>query len=312
MLDYLLEVKGLALSFNRQDGLIEHEELRPVQDLSLKLHAGEMLALVGSSGSGKSLLASAILGILPLNCKEKGIINYKGQALTLKRRQELCGKDIRLIPQSISYLNPLYTIGWQLKQSALAAGLKQNELKTAIYNTLLRYNLDSSILKLYPHQLSGGMARRILMSTATFGRPRLLIADEPTCGLDEQLVSESLKYLKSLSTEDDCAVIVITHDLAAVSNFADYVTVFIEGLSVETFRPAQVKSAGWHVLKHPYSQALWRSLPEVDFWLGLPEDTERHSHGCPFASRCERCQEVCFHKPPLVENWEREYARCYL
>jgi len=312
MSDYLLLVENLALSFSRQNGLSHSEELWPVLDLSLKVKAGEMLAVVGSSGSGKSLLASAVLGILPPNCKEQGLITYEGQILTLKRRQELCGRELRLIPQSVSYLNPLYTVGWQLKQAAQAAGLRKSEIQIAINEALIRYNLDNSVLLLYPHQLSGGIARRILTATATFGQPHLLIADEPTSGLDEQLTLESLKYLKSLATDKNCAIIVITHDLAAVSDFADYITVFIEGLSVETFRPAQVKASGWQVLKHPYSQALWRALPEVDFWLGLPENTERHSHGCPFASRCERCHEVCFQTPPLATDKEREHVRCYL
>ena len=311
MTGYLLEVEALALAFSRQNGFTAPEELWPVRNLSLKLRAGEVLAVVGSSGSGKSLLAASILGILPTNCQEQGLIHYEGQELTQRRRQELCGRELRLIPQSVSYLNPLYTVKWQLTQAALGAGVRPEEVGQAINKGLTRYNLEPSVLKLYPHELSGGMARRVLTVATTFGQPRLLIADEPTCGLDESLTQESLKYLKSLATEGGCGVIIITHDLAAVTDFSDYITVFIDGISVETFQLDKVKAHGWQSLKHPYSQALWRALPEADFWHDLPHDFDRHSHGCPFASRCQYCQDICLKEMPPVVEQGREYVRCY-
>ena len=311
MTGYLLEVKALALAFSRQNSFTTPEELCPVRNLSLKLQAGEVLAVVGSSGSGKSLLAAAVLGILPTNCHEQGQIYYEGKELTQKRRQELCGRELRLIPQSVSYLNPLYTVKWQLTQAALAAGINRGDVGSVIAKSLYRYNLEPSVLKLYPHELSGGMARRVLTVATTFGQPRLLIADEPTCGLDEPLTQESLKYLKSLATEKNCAVIIITHDLAAATDFSDYITVFIDGMSVETFCLDKIKTHGWQALKHPYSQALWRALPEADFWHNLPCDFDRHSHGCPFASRCQYCQDICLEKMPPVVEQGREYVRCY-
>ncbi|UQZ89590.1 peptide ABC transporter ATP-binding protein [Deltaproteobacteria bacterium Smac51] len=311
MAEYLLEVEHLALNFYRHKGFAGQESLSPVVDLSLKLMAGEILAVVGSSGSGKSLLASAVLGILPGNCREQGLIKYRGQVLTKILRQSLRGSDIRLIPQSVSYLNPLYTIGWQLKQAALAAGVTPALVRTEITEAITRYELPESTLKLFPHQLSGGMARRVLTATATMGSPRLLIADEPTTGLDEDLITESLKFLKTLA-DDGCGILIITHDLSAVTDFADYVTVFIDGLSVETCQTETVVQQGWTTLKHPYSRALWRSLPVMDFWDGLPENSGRHSHGCPFASRCEGCQDLCLaHHPNISNTNEREYVRCH-
>ena len=310
--DYLLEVENLAVHFYRQRGLTGQETVSPVTDLSLKLMAGEILAVVGSSGSGKSLLASAVLGILPGNCREEGQIKYKGRIVNRSLRQAARGSEIRLIPQSVSYLNPLYTTGWQMKQAALSAGVAQAEVRTEIKKALSRYNLDESILKLLPYQLSGGMARRVLTATATMGRPRLLIADEPTTGLDEELITESLKYLKTLA-DDGCGIVIITHDLSAVADFADYVTVFIDGMSVETCRTKTIASQGWSALKHPYSRALWRTLPGVDFWAGLPEKTGLHSHCCPFAARCESCQDLCLsHQPEAKFINEREYARCHI
>ena len=311
MADYLLEVEHLSLCFERQKNLTCKETLYPVIDLSLKLKRGEVLAVVGSSGSGKSLLASAVLGILPGNCRQDGIVKYDGRPLTGDLQETLRGRDIRLVPQSVSYLNPLYTVGWQLKRAALSAGLATGDVRPAIRQALVRYDLAESTLKLFPHQLSGGMARRVLTATATFGWPRLIIADEPTTGLDDVLIRESLSYLRSLA-DDGRGVIIISHDLSSVVDFADYVTVFIDGVSVETCSAETLTRNGWESLKHPYSQALWRSLPGVDFWESLPVANGQESDCCPFIPRCNCRRDLCLDNPPSVNNFnEREYARCH-
>lgn len=310
MTAYLLEVEHLALSFQRRRGLASGEAIKPVADLSLKIKAGEILAVAGSSGSGKSLLASAILGLLPSNCRQAGLMKYEGRPLDPARQKALRGRDIRLIPQSVSYLNPLYTLGRQLQRAARLGGVPPRETAAQIRLALARCRLKEKVLKMYPHQLSGGMARRILTATATLGHPKLLIADEPTTGLDGEIRQESLKHLKSLADEG-CGVIIITHDLASVAEVADLVTVFHEGLSVETFKTALVTAGGWEALKHPYARALWRALPSVDFWAGLPQDSGRASSGCPFAPRCDRCLEICFQNMPAPNTGKREYARCH-
>ncbi|WP_426451994.1 ATP-binding cassette domain-containing protein [Paenibacillus sp. S-38] len=175
----MLEVSGLSIRFHRYNRRLRQRHMDAVQNLRLSIAAGEIVAVVGSSGSGKSLLAHAILGILPANAQVTGHIRFKGEALTPDRQKELRGREIALIPQSVQFLDPLMRVGEQVRQSVRQGNPEELQRKA-----LRKYNLADLVAKWFPFQLSGGMARKILVSTATVSEARLLIADEPTPGLD--------------------------------------------------------------------------------------------------------------------------------
>lgn len=257
----MLSVQNLSIKFKMYDTALSQSQSTAIVNLDLEVNSSQIVAVVGASGSGKSLLAHAILGILPDNAAITGEIIYKGEILTPQRQIKLRGKEITLIPQSISYLNPLMTVGAHITRAARLNGLSANHAKQAVDKILERYELDISVKKIYPFQLSGGMARRVLVATATIGNPDLIIADEPTSSLNPELVTETLNHLRQLANAGK-GVILITHDLLAALEVADKVAVFYKGTTLEVVLPSDFKQGK---LKHPYTQALWKALPQNDF-----------------------------------------------
>ena len=184
----LLEISDLSVSFRMYDGSLEQRQLQVISSLSLTVYPGEILAVAGSSGSGKSLLAAAILGILPANAAVGGAMRYGGQPLTPERQRSLRGGGIALVPQSVAYLDPLMKVGRQ-------ADGHQKPRPTAKRRELFRrFGLPEKTERLYPFQLSGGMARRVLVSTALLSNARLVIADEPTPGMSLDQAKEALRH----------------------------------------------------------------------------------------------------------------------
>lgn len=257
----MLLVQHLAITFTRYETGLQQKQLCPIRDLNLSVQAGELVAIVGASGSGKSLLAHAILGILPDNAQLQGELQFKGESLTPPRQAQLRGKEIALIPQSISYLNPLMTVGAQVRRAAQLSGLTANNAQQVVDQIFDRYCLDLAVQQLYPFQVSGGMARRVLIATAAIGQADLVIADEPTSGLNPELVSETMLHLREL-VNTGRSVILITHDLEAALSVADRIAVFYAGQTLELAQPDDFRQGN---LQHPYSRALWRSLPQNDF-----------------------------------------------
>ena len=174
----ILEINNLKISFTQYQKGMQQTDLPVIKDLSVTIHAGEMVAVVGSSGSGKSLLAHGILGILPYNAEMGGEIRYCGKPLTEKNIRKLRGKEIVLVPQSTAYLDPLMKVGRQI-----CKGKKDKEKKRRLDTIFEEYSLDKKVQEQYPFELSGGMTRRIMISTALVEKPKLVIADEPTPGL---------------------------------------------------------------------------------------------------------------------------------
>ena len=177
----ILQIEHLSITFTQYSRGARRRELPVIRDLSLSLSPGEVTAVVGASGSGKSLLAHAILGLLPYNSRREGSILYKGQELTPRRLEKLRGREIALVPQGVTYLDPLMKVGPQLTQ-----GRRDIDTRRRAQKALSRYGLGPGTERLYPFQLSGGMARRVLMASAVMESPQLIIADEPTPGLDAQ------------------------------------------------------------------------------------------------------------------------------
>lgn len=298
----LLEVSHLSISFTQYERGFRQTELPVIQDLSLTVGEREMVAVVGSSGSGKSLLAHGILGILPYNASLGGKILYQGETLDQKRKESLRGREIVLVPQSVSYLDPLMKIGSQVRK-----GRKSQEAKTRCREILKRYGLDEGTEQLYPFELSGGMTRRILISTAVMETPRLVIADEPTPGLHISAAKRVLGHFRELADEG-AGVLLITHDLELALEVADRIVVFYAGTTVEEAAVSDFKQE--ETLRHPYTRALYRAMPQHGFQpvAGVQPYVKDLPKGCPYGPRCQRKTEACEGEVPWIQagnGWVR-------
>ena len=301
----LLEIHDLSVSFRMYDHGLEQTDLKVISDLHLTVYPGEIVAIAGSSGSGKSLLASAILGILPGNATVHGHISYKGQQLSAERQRQLRGTKIALVPQSVAYLDPLLKVGQQ------ADGHKKPYPTEKRRSLFKRFGLPDKTEQLYPYQLSGGMARRVLVSTALITDSELIIADEPTPGMSLNQALEALKMFREMANEGK-AVILITHDIDLAFEFADRVAVFYAGTTVETALASDFKK-GSDVLRHPYSKALWRALPQNGFHSieGFQPYAGNLPKGCLFAPRCPYKTSKCEEGTPPVTEVRGGEVRCY-
>lgn len=300
----LLEIHDLSVSFRMYNGLLEQTDLEVISDLHLTVRPGEIVAVAGSSGSGKSLLASAILGILPPNASVRGHLHYRGEELTPRRQAQLRCGEIALVPQSVAFLDPLMRVG---RQADGHRRPRPTEKRREIFR---RLGLPEETEGLYPFQLSGGMARRVLVSTALISDARLVIADEPTPGMSLDQALEALGMFREMANEGR-SVILITHDIDLAFAFADRVAVFYAGTTVET-APAADFRAGPQALRHPYSKALWQALPQNGFQPigGFQPYAGNLPEGCLFAPRCPCRTEECRRTPPVREIRGGE-VRCF-
>ncbi|NPV59450.1 MAG: ABC transporter ATP-binding protein [Actinobacteria bacterium] len=303
----LLEVKDLAISFVQYSKGLRQRTVSPIVDLNLIVDVGEVVAVVGESGSGKSLLAHSILGILPSNARVTGEINYDGRALTPERVKELRGREITFVPQSVQFLNPLMRVGAQIP----AKGKDKRERKKKVRSVFERYRLPAGTEKKFPYQLSGGMARRVLVASATVGGARLIVADEPTPGLDEAAIREALGHLRELADEGR-AVMLISHDLEQALGISDRVAVFYAGTTLEEARADDFNGDGCD-LRHPYTRALWKALPSNGF-LAIPGNQPTPDNlppGCLFSPRCQMATEECFSVKPHKRDLRGGWVRCH-
>ncbi|TBL69924.1 ABC transporter ATP-binding protein [Paenibacillus thalictri] len=302
----MLEVVDLSISFTQYAKGLQQKTVQVIQGLDLTVHAGELVAVVGSSGSGKSLLAHAIMGILPDNATMSGSLIFDGKPLNSERQAELRGKEIALVPQSVNYLDPLMKVGAQVRYSVRGADAASEQRKA-----FERYQLAPSVEQMFPFQLSGGMARRVLVSTATLSGARLIIADEPTPGLNPEVLQETLQQFRELANQG-CAVLLITHDIEAALLIADRVAVFYAGTTVEIAAASDFTGDGDH-LRHPYSKALWRALPQNGF-IPIPGSQPLPNSlplGCLFSPRCEKATAECFDTRPNMLPIKGGSARCF-
>lgn len=294
MSETILQIEDLVVAFSMYRGAsLRKQNLEVIHSLSLSVNAGEIVAVVGSSGSGKSILASAVLDLLPGNALRSGRILYRGSEITKKRAKSLYGREIAFIPQSVDYLDPLMKVGKQV-QGVYGTKERQEEL-------FVKYQLSKDTEEKYPFQLSGGMARRTLICGALMGEPKLIIADEPTPGLNVEMAMETLKHFREMA-DKGAAVLMITHDIDLALNVADRVAVFYAGTIVET-APTEDFLAGKDALRHPYSKAFIDALPQNDFApiAGTQPYAGSLPSGCLFADRCPYRDEQC-----AGEQTERE------
>ena len=301
----LLEIRDLSVSFRMYSRGLKQTDLRVISDLDFTARAGEITAIAGASGSGKSLLSSAVLGILPDNASVCGRIYYKGRELTPDLQKKLRGTEIALVPQSVAYLDPL------MKTGAQADGHRKPRPTEKRKKLFRRLGLPEQTEYLYPFQLSGGMARRILVSSALLTDAQLIIADEPTPGMSLEQALEALKLFREMA-DSGSAVVLITHDIDLAFEFANRISVFYAGTTVET-APASDFRKGPDALRHPYSRALWRALPQNGFQPldGFQPYAGALPEGCLFAPRCPHRTEKCTVQVPPAREVRGGEVRCY-
>ena len=303
----LLEVNNLSISFTQYVQGLNRHDTKVISDLTIDVDESEIVAILGSSGSGKSLLAHSILGILPYNSHVTGEIRYKGQTLDQELKEKLRGKEICLIPQSVNFLDPL------MKVSEQAIGEckdeKEHAEKKIIQREIFaRYGLDESVDDLYPFELSGGMARKVLLSTALVGDPNLLIADEPTPGLDAKSVEETIADIKNLK-EQGKGILLITHEIDVALKTADRIAIFYSGYVIEINKVENFKNAD-NVL-HPYTKALINSLPKNGFNLTEGVQPLDDVPGCPYYENCPIRIDKCANTKPELEEHDGVMIRCF-
>jgi peptide/nickel transport system ATP-binding protein len=282
----IIEVRKLSLSFSMYGNAFSRHVLRVISNLNIAVGEGEVLAVAGSSGSGKSLLAHAVLGILPKNAILDGEMKWRGEPLTPALQKKLRGREIALVPQSVTYLDPLIRVGRQISRE-----------KSTVEGLFARYHLDTEVAGQFPHELSGGMTRRVMISAALAGQPKLVIADEPTPGLSPRLAEHAMRHFREIA-ETGAAVLLITHDLDLAIRFADRISVFYAGATFETANAADF--ADVKLLRHPYSKALWAAMPQNGFVPapGAQPYAGNLPRGCLYAPRCALRTRVCECAPP--------------
>ncbi|MDR1819784.1 MAG: ABC transporter ATP-binding protein [Methanobrevibacter sp.] len=307
----LLSASNISISFSQYSKGLKKIVLNVVENLDLSVHEGEIVAILGSSGSGKSLLAHAILGILPGNSVLKGEMEYNGQILDQKLKEELRGNEIALIPQSVDFLDPLMKIGDQIIGDIEDEKEKEEKRKEMI-KVFKNYDLREDTAYLYPFQLSGGMARKVLFSIALINNPSLIIADEPTPGLDEKSLNETLNYLKIMANEGK-GIVLITHDIHAAVSVANKIAIFYSGYLIELNETKNFNKNGDKLL-HPYTKALYKSLPQNGFQLfegSQPMNIEIENQ-CVYYDRCNQSIKECkYSNPELTEIGNGMKVRCH-
>ena len=320
--DPALDVEGLTVDIRTINGTV-----RAVNDVSFAARRGETLALLGESGCGKSMTATALVGLLePVAEVTGGSAVLAGRdgasdllAADRKARRRLAGTELAIVFQdALTALNPLYTVGAQLAEPfQIHQGMKAKEAKRKAVELMARVGIPQpeSRLNSYPHQFSGGMRQRLLIAMAVALNPRVLIADEPTTALDVTVQAGIMALLRSLRTEYDMAVVLITHDLALVAEEADRVAVMYAGNIVETGMVSEVFANP----KHPYTKGLLDSVPvnavrgeELKSIGGAPPDLHSIPEGCAYQARCPLVKDVCrTDRPALNTVGSRHRSACH-
>ncbi|MFJ4708652.1 ABC transporter ATP-binding protein [Streptomyces anulatus] len=283
-------------------------DIAAVTEARFSVAPGECLALVGESGCGKSVLASALLGLLPANATTTGsaVLGGDTDLLTADERtlaRTVRGRRIGLVPQSpAAHLTPVRTVRAQLEESLRElTGVRGSALGKAALVAAARASFPEGHLDRYPHELSGGLAQRAATALALIGDAPLLLADEPTTGLDRDLVERTVDELRR-HTDEGRALLIITHDLAAAMRIADRVAVMYAGRIVEIADAAPFFGAPGP--RHPYARGLLDALPERDFAPipGMPPELGALPDGCAFAARCAYADARCTDERPAFAS----------
>lgn len=318
----VLDVKNLSVSFHTYAG-----EVKAVRDISFDLDRKETLAIVGESGCGKTVTTKAILRLLPsppAEIKPETQILFDGEEVTKMDKKRLLsyrGQDVSMIFQDpMTSLNPTMTVGAQIGEALkIHRGMRKKEANAEAVRLLKLVNMPNAEerIKQYPHELSGGMRQRVMIAIALSCNPKILLADEPTTALDVTIQAQIIDLLSELKEEFDTSIILVTHDLGVVANFADRIQVMYAGKIVETGTKDEI----FYNPQHPYTWALLNSIPSLEkeskeelYSLGgTPPDLILPLVGCPFASRCDYAMEICKEQAPEeTELTDRHKVSCWL
>ena len=318
----ILEVKDLRVSFNTYAG-----EVRAVRGVDFDLHQGETLCFVGESGCGKTVTSKAILRLLQppfATIKEGSQILFRGEdvlQMDKKRLRNYRGNDVSMIFQDpMTSLNPTMTCGKQIMESLLLhKNMTKAQAREEAIHTLELVKIPDAAKRMddYPHQMSGGMRQRVMIAIALSCSPHILIADEPTTALDVTIQAQIIDLLRELRDQLNTAIILVTHDLGVVANFADRIQVMYAGQVIERGSVREI----FYEAKHAYTCALLSSVPTLDksnkqelYTLkGTPPDLILPLEHCPFAARCEYCMPICKETmPPETVLSDTHKVSCWL
>lgn len=305
-MEKILDIKDLNVSYHTYAG-----EVQSVRGVSFYVEKGETLAIVGESGCGKSVTAKAVMGLVqtpPGEIKEGSEILYNGENI-LKKSQEQWdqyrGAECAMIFQdALTALNPTMNVGKQIMENITNhyAVSKEDARGQALEMLKLVGIPDPHMcMKKYPHELSGGMRQRVMIAIALAGKPKVVIADEPTTALDVTIQAQIIELLKQLKEKLGTTIILITHDLGVVANIADRIVVMYSGKIMEKGTCDEI----FYGHKHPYTWALLNAAPSLELGHkqrlisieGTPPDLITPPKGCPFAARCKYCMKICLETP---------------
>ena len=321
MSDRVLDIKDLYVSFDTYAG-----EVQAVRGVSYYVDKGEVLAVVGESGCGKSVTAQTIMKLNPMPPAriKSGELVLDGIDIvnsSEEKMQTIRGKEVSMIFQDpMTCLNPTMQVGKQIVEAIVHhQNLSKEEASAKAIEMLKLVQIPNAEerAKQYPHQFSGGMRQRAMIAMALSCNPKLLIADEPTTALDVTIQAQIIDLLADIRKNFDTAIIYITHDLGVVASLADRIAVMYAGKVVETGKSKDI----FYNASHPYTSALLNSLPKHDTNKedtlssipGTPPDLLNPPKGCAFASRCEKCMKICKEKqPPVFNVGEGHEASCWL
>jgi oligopeptide transport system ATP-binding protein len=314
----LLEVSDLEVRFDTPEGVV-----KAVNGMSFQLTEGETLAIVGESGSGKSQLVMAIMGLLAENGSASGRAEFHGRDLmqmTPKELNGIRGRHIAMIFQDpMTSLNPFLTIEKQMIEVVMHhQRLSRDEARAHAIEMLraVRIPDPEERIRQYPHEYSGGMRQRVMIAMGLLCEPELLIADEPTTALDVTIQAQITELVGQLRKQTRMAIILITHDLAAVAEISDRIIVMYAGEAVEIGSAEDI----FYRPQHPYTQGLLASVPRLDRVSddelqaipGNPPNLLELPSGCRFRDRCSQAMEECLQRPPLWVSDDGRKSRCFL
>ncbi|MFZ4151339.1 ABC transporter ATP-binding protein [Streptomyces pseudogriseolus] len=315
----LLEVRDLHVEFRTRDGVA-----KAVNGVTYGVDEGETLAVLGESGSGKSVTAQAVMGILdtPPGRITGGEVLFQGRDLLKLKEEErrrIRGAEMAMVFQdALSALNPVLTVGDQLAEMfTVHRGMSRKDARAKAVELMDRVRIPAARerVRQYPHQFSGGMRQRIMIAMAIALEPALIIADEPTTALDVTVQAQVMELLAELRREYRMGLILITHDLGVVADVADRIAVMYAGRIVESAPVHDIYKAP----AHPYTRGLLDSIPRLDHKgrelyaiKGLPPNLTRIPPGCPFHPRCPLARDVCTtDDPPLYEVSGTRGSACH-
>ena len=319
-MEKVLEIKDLRVSFDTYAG-----EVQAVRGVDLTVNKGEVVAIVGESGCGKSVTAQTVMKLNPMPPAriKTGSIDLCGRdigAASEKEMQEIRGELVSMIFQDpMTCMNPTMRVGRQLTETLIKKKkIERKDAEAEAVRLLKMVQIPNAEerARQYPHEYSGGMRQRAMIAMALACGPHLLIADEPTTALDVTVQAQIMELLVRIKEETQTAIILITHDLGVVANLADRVAVMYAGKVVEKGSARDI----FYNTQHPYTKALLKSLPTVDTKKdekltsipGTPPDLFAPPKGCGFASRCESCMKICKeYQPPIFKVGEGHEASCW-